>query len=123
MSRLFADSSAIAITAFISPYISDRAAARSLHGSIPFIEVHINVSLAVAEARDPKGLYKKARAGEIKNFTGISAPYEVPESPEIRIEEDRGVEQAVGDILKYLEGRGLLKLGKRELIEVGKVDM
>lgn len=111
MSRLFADSSTIAITAFISPYASDRAAARLLHGSIPFIEVHINVSLEVAEARDPKGLYKKARAGEIKNFTGISAPYEVPVSPEIRIEEKENVEEAVSHILKYLNANGLLKLG------------
>lgn len=114
MSRLFADSSTIAITAFISPYISDRAAARLLHGSIPFIEVHINVSLEVAEARDPKGLYKKARTGEIKNFTGISAPYEAPESPEVRIGEKENVEEAVGNILKYLSAKGLLKLGEEK---------
>lgn len=112
MSRLFADSSTIAITAFISPYISDRAAARLLHGSIPFIEVYINVSLEVAEARDPKGLYKKARTGEIKNFTGISAPYEAPESPEVKIGEKENVEEAVGNILKYLSAKGLLKLGE-----------
>lgn len=116
MSRLFADSSTIAITAFISPYISDRAAARLLHGSIPFIEVYINVSLEVAESRDPKGLYKKARAGEIKDFTGISAPYEEPVEPEITIVEDDKVEGAVKIIVEYLEGRGLLKLGERIVV-------
>lgn len=110
---MFADSSAVAITAFISPYISDRAAARSLHGLIPFIEVYIDIPLEVAESRDPKGLYKKARAGEIKDFTGISAPYEVPVKPEVVIGVNVGVEAAVKIIVEYLEGRGLLKLGER----------
>ena len=80
---MFADSSTIAITSFISPYRADRDVARQLHAAspdskeepIPFIEVFVDVPLEVAEQRDPKGLYKKARAGEIKEFTGISAPY------------------------------------------------
>jgi adenylylsulfate kinase len=117
VSKLFADSSTIAITSFISPYISDRAAARSLHDSIPFIEVHVDIPVAVAESRDPKGLYKKARAGEIKEFTGISAPYEAPENPEIKIETDKvNVEEAVKIIVDYLEAKGLLKLGKQTVV-------
>lgn len=116
MSKLFADSSTIAITAFISPYISDRAAARSLHGNIPFIETYIDCPLEVAESRDPKGLYKKARAGEIKDFTGISAPYEAPVEPEITIPDGEKVEAAVKRIVDYLEKEGLLKLGERIVV-------
>ncbi|KAJ2736972.1 Adenylyl-sulfate kinase, partial [Coemansia sp. Cherry 401B] len=76
VSKLFADSAAIAITSFISPYRADRDSARQLHAdaNIPFIEVYADVPVSVAEERDPKGLYKKARAGEIKEFTGVSAP-------------------------------------------------
>lgn len=95
----------MAITSFISPYISDRHLARKLHqdDNIPFIEVYINVPIAVAEERDPKGLYKKARNGEIKGFTGIDAPYEEPLNPEILIHNDKlTVEQAVGQIYNYL---------------------
>lgn len=117
MSKLFADSSTIAITSFISPYISDRAAARLLHDSIPFIEVHIDIPISVAESRDPKGLYKKARAGEIKDFTGISAPYEAPENPEIKIKTNEvSVEEAVTIIVDYLEEKGLLKLGEKTVV-------
>ncbi|KAL7276635.1 Adenylyl-sulfate kinase [Rhizina undulata] len=117
VSKLFADSSTIAITSFISPYIADRASARALHDAanpaIPFIEVHVDIPVSVAEERDPKGLYKKARAGEIQNFTGISAPYEAPENPEIRIQNDKvSVEEAVKIVVDYLEERGLVKLGK-----------
>ncbi|KAF9271510.1 Adenylyl-sulfate kinase, partial [Linnemannia elongata] len=87
VSKLFADSTQIAITAFISPYISDRDAARKLHdeAGLPFVEVYADAPLSVVEERDPKGLYKKAKAGEIKEFTGISAPYEAPVNPEIHI--------------------------------------
>ncbi|KAJ8077047.1 Adenylyl-sulfate kinase [Marasmius tenuissimus] len=87
VSRLFADSTCIAITAFISPYRKDRDTAREMHikTGLPFIEVFIDAPLEVVEKRDPKGLYKKARAGEIKDFTGISAPYEAPLNPEIYI--------------------------------------
>jgi adenylylsulfate kinase len=94
--------------------------ARELHAAQPantedeplaFIEVFVDIPVEVAEARDPKGLYKKARAGEIKEFTGISAPYEAPEDPEIKIQSDKtSVEDAVRLIVKYLEEKGLLKL-------------
>lgn len=78
---------------------------------IPFIEVHIDVPLEVAEERDPKGLYKKAREGVIKEFTGISAPYEAPETPELRIRTDQvSVEGAVQQIVEYLESKGYVKL-------------
>ncbi|KAK4688591.1 hypothetical protein P7C73_g1525, partial [Tremellales sp. Uapishka_1] len=113
VSLLFSQSCTLSITAFISPYISDRELARSLHESaktpIPFIEVFVDAPLAVVEARDPKGLYKKARAGEIKDFTGVSAPYEAPTSPEIHIRTDQvDVAGAVKQITEYLEAKGLL---------------
>ena len=108
---LFSDSCTVALTSFISPYRSDRATARELHRSrsIPFIEVYVHVPLAIAESRDPKGLYAKARKGEIKDFTGVSAPYEEPENAEVVIRSGEiGVEDAVVHILKVLEGQGLL---------------
>ncbi|WRT68410.1 adenylylsulfate kinase [Kwoniella shivajii] len=113
VSLLFSLSSTIAITAFISPYISDRELARTLHENhspaIPFIEVYVDAPLEIVEQRDPKGLYKKARAGEIKDFTGISAPYEAPASPEIHIRTDQvDVAGAVEIIVKYLEEKGLI---------------
>nr|6B8V_A Chain A, Adenylylsulfate kinase [Cryptococcus neoformans]6B8V_B Chain B, Adenylylsulfate kinase [Cryptococcus neoformans]6B8V_C Chain C, Adenylylsulfate kinase [Cryptococcus neoformans]6C6B_A Chain A, Adenylyl-sulfate kinase [Cryptococcus neoformans var. grubii H99]6C6B_B Chain B, Adenylyl-sulfate kinase [Cryptococcus neoformans var. grubii H99]6C6B_C Chain C, Adenylyl-sulfate kinase [Cryptococcus neoformans var. grubii H99]6C6B_D Chain D, Adenylyl-sulfate kinase [Cryptococcus neoformans v len=113
VSLLFALSSTISVTAFISPYISDRQLARELHekhsSAIPFIEVFIDAPLSVVEQRDPKGLYKKARAGEIKDFTGISAPYEAPANPEIHIRTDEvDVAGAVEIITKYLADNGLI---------------
>ena len=120
VAKLFADSSTITLTSFISPYQADRKIARDLHAAsapgstdeaLPFIEVFVDVPLEVAEQRDPKGLYKKARAGEIKEFTGISAPYEAPENPEIHIKsEQTSVEDAVRQIVAYLEEKGLLKV-------------
>ncbi|KAK5006185.1 Adenylyl-sulfate kinase, partial [Cryomyces antarcticus] len=117
VAKLFADSSTIALTSFISPYRADRAIARELHADtknvdepLPFIEVFVDIPVEEAEKRDPKGLYKKARAGEIKEFTGISAPYEEPEHPEIHIRSDKvSVEEAVVQITKYLQDKGLLK--------------
>jgi adenylylsulfate kinase len=127
VAKLFADSSAIAIASFISPYRADRALARELHGKpgahkddtegLPFVEVYVDVPVEVAEQRDPKGLYKKARAGEIKEFTGVSAPYEEPESPEVHIKSaETSVEEAVVKIVEYLNGRGLLGI-KKGLVE------
>ncbi|KAG6820992.1 hypothetical protein H0H93_008621 [Arthromyces matolae] len=111
VAKLFADSACIVITAFISPYIADRAVARELHAKagIPFIEVFVDAPLGVVEARDPKGLYKKARAGEIKEFTGISAPYEVPENPEVHIKtHETNIAQSVQIITEYLVSNNYL---------------
>ncbi|KAF9461331.1 adenylyl-sulfate kinase [Collybia nuda] len=113
VSKLFADSSCIAITAFISPYRIDRTLARTLHEqtSLPFIEVFIDAPLEVVEQRDPKGLYKLARAGEIKDFTGISAPYETPENPEIHIKtHETDVMDSVRIITDYLVSKGYISL-------------
>ncbi|KAI1386928.1 adenylylsulfate kinase [Hypoxylon trugodes] len=119
VSKLFADSSVIAITSFISPFRADRQLARDLHAAasqggngddaLPFVEVYVDVPLEVAEKRDPKGLYKKARAGEIKEFTGISSPYEAPENPEIVIKtHENSVEECVAQIVRWLEERQLI---------------
>lgn len=110
MALLFADSCTVALTSFISPYRADRLLARELHKKrgIPFIEVYVQVPLAVAEARDPKGLYVKARKGEISDFTGVSAPYEEPEAAEVVVRNgDITVEEAVRQIVGVLEERGL----------------
>ncbi|KAJ2607507.1 Adenylyl-sulfate kinase [Coemansia sp. RSA 1365] len=106
VSKLFADSASVAITSFISPYRADRDSARKLHADagIPFIEVYADVPVSVAEERDPKGLYKKARTGEIKEFTGISAPYEAPENPEVHIRTDLvSIAEAVQQITAFIE--------------------
>lgn len=118
VAKLFADSATIALTSFISPYRADRKVARDLHAvsgagqdePLAFVEVYVDIPIEVAEQRDPKGLYKKARAGEIKDFTGISAPYEAPENPEIVIKtHENSVEECVAQIVKYLEEKGLIK--------------
>ena len=111
VAKLFVDCGVIVLTSFISPYRSDRDIARQLHeaSDMPFIEVHVDCALAEAEKRDPKGLYKKARAGEIKNFTGIDDPYEAPEAPEIHLHTDRmTLQQEVDMVLHELEKRGIL---------------
>ena len=116
VAKLFADASTATLTSFISPYRADRQSARELHANvakgdepIPFIEVYVDVPLSVAEARDPKDLYKKARAGLIPEFTGISAPYEHPENPEIHIHADKlSVEESVVQIVEYLKSKDLL---------------
>src|SRR6202011_3260556 len=93
------------ITAFISPYLADRRRAReiSLAGGVEFYEIYISAPLAVCEERDPKNLYKKARAGEIREFTGIDAPYEAPENPEIVVRTDKQtVNESVATILEGL---------------------
>ena len=117
VAKLFADSSTVAITSFISPYRADREVARQLHAAsgqndddpLAFVEVYVDIPIEVAEQRDPKGLYKKARAGEIKDFTGISAPYEAPVSPEVTIYTHKdSVEECVAQITKYLQEKGLI---------------
>jgi adenylylsulfate kinase len=109
VAKLFTDAGVIAITSFISPYRKDRDAVRAANKPGEFVEVYVNVSLAEAEKRDPKGLYKKARAGQLKNFTGIDDPYEAPEKAEIVIDtETAKPDVAAKQILEYLEQRGYL---------------
>lgn len=112
VAKLFTDSCCITVTAFISPYRADRAVARDIHekGDLGFIEVFIDAPLHVVEQRDPKGLYKKARAGEIKDFTGVSAPYEAPDSPEIHIKTDKtDIKESVRIITEYLVQHGYIR--------------
>lgn len=110
VAKLFTDAGVIAITSFISPYKKDRDAVRAGMKPGEFIEVHIDVSLATAERRDPKGLYKKARAGELKGFTGIDDPYEPPEAPEILVDTElMPPERAAEFILQHLQAGGYLQ--------------
>jgi|TARA_B100000809_G_C15013970_1_gene485990 adenylylsulfate kinase len=111
VARLFVDSGTIALTAFISPYSADRDQARELMSEREFVEVYVNASLATCEARDPKGLYAKARAGEIKGFTGIDDPYEAPESAELVLDADtKGIEELGAEVVEFLESNGYLEL-------------
>jgi bifunctional enzyme CysN/CysC len=104
VAKLFADAGLICITAFISPYQSDRQIVREMLPEGQFVEVFVNAPLQVCEERDPKGLYVKARANQIKEFTGVSAPYEAPEHPEIVLHTDQlTVAEAVGKVLEYLD--------------------
>ncbi|UKS24973.1 adenylyl-sulfate kinase [Paenibacillus sp. HWE-109] len=103
VSKLFVDAGVISIAAFISPYIAERNLARSMLEVGEFIEIYVKCPITVCEIRDPKGLYKKARSGEIKEFTGISAPYEEPISPEIIIETHKvSISNAAEQIVQYL---------------------
>jgi adenylylsulfate kinase len=118
VARLFADAGLIALTSFISPYRKDRGAARAIHekspgGAIPFVEVHVNTPIEVCEQRDPKGLYKQARAaaarGQGMGFTGVDDPYEAPLRPELTI--DTGstpTAEGAAAVLRFLQERGIL---------------
>jgi len=111
VAKLFGDAGVLSLSSFISPYKADRDEVRELHkqAGLEFIEVFVDCSLAVAEERDPKGLYKKARAGEIKNFTGIDDPYEAPTNAEIHLKTDEmSVEEEVQIILEHLESNGFI---------------
>ncbi len=109
VAKLFVDAGVITMTAFISPYKADRDAVRELVDSGEFIEVFVQCSLEECERRDVKGLYAKARSGEIKNFTGISAPYEEPSKPEIVVDTERQtIKECITHIISELEQRGLL---------------
>ena len=115
ISKLFVDTGVIVLSSFISPYRADRDAVRILHDAdkMDFIEVHVDCALAEAEKRDPKGLYKKARAGEIKGFTGIDDPYEAPAKPEVHLHSDQmTLEQEVEILIAELERRGILNVAK-----------
>jgi adenylyl-sulfate kinase len=107
--KLFVDAGIIALTAFISPFRSDRRMVREIMQDDEFIEIFVDTPLEVCEQRDPKGLYAKARRGEIRDFTGIDSPYEPPERPEVHLHPDReSVEQSVARIIKGLEEREVL---------------
>lgn len=106
VAKLFVDAGVVTITAFISPLKEDREEARNIIGEENFVEVFVNTPLSVCEERDVKGLYKKARAGEISNFTGISSPYEPPNNPDLEVKtQEETVEESVGKILMTLESK------------------
>jgi adenylylsulfate kinase len=116
VSKLFAASGQICFVAFISPYGKDRNFAKDIHkaSDIPFYECYISPPLEVCEERDVKGLYKKARAGEIKNFTGISDPYEAPENPDMNVKtHESTIEQCVDQVLERMLHDGVLRDNKR----------
>ena len=110
VAKLYADAGIICITSFISPYRADRQSIReSVARQEDFIEVHVDCPVEVCEQRDTKGLYRKARAGEIKDFTGISAPYEAPDNPEIIVDTDKqSIEESAQAIIDFLERHGYL---------------
>ena len=109
VANLFADSGSIVLTAFISPYREDRDKAREIISTDDFIEIFVSADLSVCELRDTKGLYKKARAGEIKGFTGIDAPYEVPLNPELIVETDKNdIETCAQIVVDYLVEQGII---------------
>ncbi len=109
VAKLFCESGVIAITAFISPYRVDRDHVREALGDGDFVEVFVDAPLEVCEARDPKGLYKKARAGEIKGFTGIDDPYEAPEKPELTLDAgSKTAEELADEVIAYLQSSGKL---------------
>jgi adenylylsulfate kinase len=110
MCKLFLDAGVIALTAFISPFRLDRERVRALVPHGDFLEIYVRCSLEVCETRDVKGLYRRARAGEIKEFTGISSPYEVPNDPELILDTtSESVEECVASVLQLLSSRGLIR--------------
>ncbi len=110
VAKLFVDSGSIVLTAFISPFISDREQARSLLGEGQFLEVYIDTPLSVCEQRDPKGLYKKARAGQIPNFTGIDSAYEAPVNADIHVQtENKSIEECAEVVVNKLKELGYIR--------------
>ena len=108
VSKLFVDSGIVVLATFISPYASDREEVRKKVQQDEFIEIYVKCPIEACEKRDPKGLYKKARSGEITSFTGVSAPYEEPENPEIIIETSQyTIEECVQQVMNYLKDNGL----------------
>jgi adenylyl-sulfate kinase len=117
VAKLFADSGVIVMTSFISPYLKDRELARKLHEEtgLGFIEVFVDTPVEICENRDPKGLYKKARKGELKGFTGVDDPYEAPANPEIVVNAfECSPEKCASQILDYLFASGVIKTGTKE---------
>lgn len=110
VSKLFVDAGVMTLTAFISPYRGDRDMVRAMVSREEFVEIYVKCSLQECEKRDPKGLYKKARNGEIKGFTGIDAPYEAPEQPELIVETDQeSLTESVARVLNYLQEKGYIE--------------
>lgn len=109
LGKLFVDAGLVSLAAFVAPYASDREAIRDLVGPERFMEVFVNTSLEVCENRDVKGLYARARKGEIKNMTGISAPYEAPEAPDVEVTHEQSVEEATEAIYRILAKQLRLK--------------
>lgn len=117
VAKLMVDAGLVVITAFISPFRSDREMVRAMFDTYEFIEIFVDAPLEVCETRDPKGLYKKARDGLIKEFTGIDSPYEKPVSPEIRLETDKQtIEQELDQVLEYLVQHSLVAHQKPQVI-------
>lgn len=111
VAKLFTNAGVIALTAFISPYRADRNAVRALLGPGEFIEIFMNTPIEICESRDPKGLYKKARAGQLKGFTGIDDPYEAPEKPELVLDGGKkSIDECADEVMAYLKSGGLLSL-------------
>ncbi len=111
VAKLMTDAGILALTAFISPYRADRDNVRVLLGEDEFIEIYVQAALSTCESRDPKGLYKKARAGEIRGFTGIDDPYEEPQKPELVLDSDnKGIEDLADEVIAFLDGKGLLSV-------------
>ncbi|MAT68496.1 MAG: adenylyl-sulfate kinase [Planctomycetaceae bacterium] len=109
VAKLMCDAGLITLTAFVSPYRSDRDAVRASMDAGDFVEVFVDAPLDVCESRDPKGLYRKARAGEIKDFTGVSAPYEAPESPELQLAAGSATpDELARQVIAHLESAGIL---------------
>lgn len=112
VAKLFVEAGIIVLVAFISPFKNDRQIARSLVDCDEFVEVYMNTPLEMCEKRDPKGLYKKARAGVIKNFTGIDLPYEIPESPEVELKNTQlSIEESTDKIMEFLLQNKYINLG------------
>ncbi|WEG12990.1 adenylyl-sulfate kinase [Pullulanibacillus sp. KACC 23026] len=110
VAKLFVDSNTIVLTAFISPFIEDRETVRQLVEEGEFIEIYVKASLEACEGRDPKGLYKKARAGQIKDFTGIDSPYEAPEHPDLVVDtEKETIEESTAKIVAFLKEQGIIE--------------
>jgi adenylylsulfate kinase len=109
VAKLFTEAGIVALTAFISPYRADRDKVRALMGAGDFVEVHVDCPVEECEKRDVKGLYAKARAGQIKEFTGISAPYEAPDKPELVLRTaELSEEQSTATVMRYLEEKGYI---------------
>jgi adenylylsulfate kinase len=115
VAKLFTDAGVVVLTSFISPYRADRDAVRALLAPGDFVEAYVSATVETCESRDVKGLYAKARAGQIPEFTGISAPYEAPEAPELVLDTNRqGIEESVAQVVGYLDSKGYLQAPARQ---------